>query len=277
MAHQNRGTGVAGERLPIHVVASDQNGETKDVRPELEVDDDTVASVDAFGELFEGTFHAHPYYDRPRPDLYPGDASGLVTAVAPGRTTVTASFDGLTATADLVVEPSPVAALSLSASRSEARTGDVIHFSVEPEVPARFAVESYPDPSRAETVGAGAPAHVLPDGRFVAEQAGLYTVLATVGDRLARKTVRITARDVSQEIEFVGQAPVRDRITSDLWVWEGLDGRDYAALGTWNADGHALFFDVTDPADMQRIAEVQVDARTVNDVKVSEDGRICRA
>ena len=43
-------------------------------------------------------------------------------------------------------------------------------------------------------------------------------------------------------------------------------------LGT-RTDTH-LFFDVTDPADMQRIAEVQVDARTVNDVKVSEDARI---
>ena len=265
---------VAGERLPIHVVASDQNGETKDVRPELAIDDDAVASVDAFGELFEGTFHAHPYYDRPRPDLYPGDASGLVTAVAPGRATLTASVDGLTATADIVVEPSRIASLELTSSQDEARTGDVIRFTVKPAVRARFAVESYPDPSRAETVGAGAPAHILPDGRFVAEQAGLYTVLATAGDELARKTVRIAARDVAQEIEFVGQAPVRDRITSDLWVWEGLDGRDYAALGTWNADGHALFFDVTDPSDMQRIAEVQVDARTVNDVKVSPDARI---
>ena len=45
--------------------------------------------------------------------------------------------------------------------------------------------------------------------------------------------------------------------------------------GTWNADGHAYFYDVTDPANMQRIDIVQVDARTVNDVKVSKDGRIC--
>ena len=123
-------------------------------------------------------------------------------------------------------------------------------------------------------MGAGAPAQILPDGRFVAEQPGLYTVLVTSGDHLARTTVRIAPRNVAGALEFVGQAPVRDRITSDLWVWEGLDGRDYAVLGTWNADGHALFFDVTDPSDMQRIAEVQVDARTVNDVKVSEDARI---
>ncbi len=118
----------------------------------------------------------------------------------------------------------------------------MIRFSVAPaDAPVRFALESHPDPSRAETMGAGAPAQILRDGRFVAEQAGLYTVLATSGDRIARATVRVAPRDVSRELEFVGQAPVRDRITSDLWVWEGLDGRDYAILGTWNADGARSF------------------------------------
>jgi len=264
-----------GERVSIHVVASDANGESKDVRPALRMSDETIAAVDGFGELFAGTFHAHPYYDRPRPDLYPGDATALVSAVSPGSTTLTVSLDGIETSADVVVEASRVQTLSLSASSAEARTGDVVQFRVEPEdAPVRFALESYPDPSRAETVGAGAPAHILNDGRFVAEQPGLYTVLATSGDALARETIRIVTRDVAQEIEFLGQAPVRDRITSDLWVWEGLDGRDYAALGTWNADGHALFFDVTDPTQMERIAEVQVDARTVNDVKVSDDARI---
>ena len=263
-----------GERVRVHVVATDAHDEVKDVRPSLSVEDDTVASAHRFGDLFRGTFHAHPFYDRPRPDLYPGDASGLVTALSPGTTTLTASVDGIVAERELVVVPNPVTSIRLTASQPEARTGDVIRFLVTPaDAPVRFALESHPDPSRAETMGAGAPAQILPDGRFVAEQAGLYTVLATSGDRIARATVRIAPRDVSRELEFVGQAPVRDRITSDLWVWEGLDGRDYAILGTWNADGHALFFDVTDPANMQRIAEVQVDARTVNDVKVTEDGR----
>ena len=61
--------------------------------------------------------------------------------------------------------------------------------------------------------------------------------------------------------------------TSDLWIWEGTDGRDYAVTGTWGANGEAYFWDVTDPANMSIIDTVTVDARTVNDVKVSEDGR----
>jgi len=80
---------------------------------------------------------------------------------------------------------------------------------------------------------------------------------------------------VRGSFELVGHGPVRDMHTSDLWVWEGLDGRDYAVTGTWGANGDAIFWDVTDPADIQRIATVTIDARTVNDVKVSADGRIC--
>jgi hypothetical protein len=116
---------------------------------------------------------------------------------------------------------------------------------------------------------------VARDGRFVAEQPGAYTVLAISGSATAQASVVIEPRNVKRQIELVGHAPVRDRISSDLWVWEGVDGRDYAVHGTWNSDGRAYFYDVTDPSKMERIDEVQVDARTVNDVKVSADGRIC--
>ena len=36
----------------------------------------------------------------------------------------------------------------------------------------------------------------------------------------------------------------------------------------------SYFWDVTDPSNILKIDSVQVDARTVNDVKVSEDGKI---
>ena len=45
--------------------------------------------------------------------------------------------------------------------------------------------------------------------------------------------------------------------------------------GTWGADGTAYFWDVTDPGNVFKIDSIKVDARTVNDVKVSEDGTIC--
>ena len=67
---------------------------------------------------------------------------------------------------------------------------------------------------------------------------------------------------------------MQDKHTSDFWVFEGQDGNDYAVSGTWGADGTTYFWDVTDPANLKKIDSVQVDARTVNDVKVSADGKI---
>ncbi|MYI39846.1 MAG: hypothetical protein F4115_12220, partial [Acidobacteria bacterium] len=280
---------LAGASIPVRLLAEDEGSEPRDVRPEIIVEPAGVGAVAAFGPLFEGTYHAHPFYDRPRPPTYHWEAAGVFRAVGPGTATLTARLGELTAEARIEVVANPAHSLSLDATVGESpltggvRTGDVVRFSASvmdeggaavADAPVRFSLESHPDPSRFDTVGAGAPAQLLTDGRFVAEQPGLYVVSASSGPAHAEHAVQVVPRDVGMAMEFVGHAPVRDRATSDLWIWEGTDGRDYAALGTWNADGHALFFDVTDPANMQRISEVQVDARTVNDVKVSEDGRI---
>ncbi len=279
---------LAGASVRVRVIAEDTGAEPRDVRPELRADGD-AAVVTSFGPLFAGAFHAHPYYDRPRPATYVADAAGVLRALTPGRVTLTAREGDLVAEAAIEIVPNPAAAVALEAAfdgkplPDAIRTGDAVRLSATvtdsagaalSNAPVRFALESHPDPSRYDTVGAGAPAHVLPDGRFVAEQPGLYVVSAASGDARAEIPIRVVPRGVEKTLQFVGHAPVRDRATSDLWIWEGEDGRDYAVLGTWNADGKALFFDVTDPANMERIAEVQVDARTVNDVKVSADGRI---
>ena len=274
-----------GAVVPVAVTGTDVNQNRQDARAVLTVSDPSIARAVSFGPTFQGSADAHPQYRRPRPELFPSDATGILTALAPGNVTVTATTaEGVSAQMELRIDANPARSLELTASRDEARTGDVIHFEAlardgeqrtVAEAPIRYTLQAWSDPSRPETVGAGAPAQVTPDGRFVAEQAGLYTVVAMSGSLVAEQTVRITPRNVKKRIEFVGHAPVRDRVTSDLWVWEGVDGRDYAVHGTWNADGHAYFYDVTDPANMQRIDIVQVDARTVNDVKVSKDGRIC--
>ncbi len=273
---------AVGERVAVGATVTDANGIERDVRAMIEASDPERLHIVRHGPIFAGSANAHPFYRRERPTLYPGETSGLLEGVAPGTVTLRASDGGLSASAEIRVVPSAVARLELSSSGASARTGDVIRFAatarddagVETGARVRFALASFPDPRRADSHAAGAPAQILRDGRFVAEQPGLYTVIATAGPAVARRTIIVEPRDVAREVEFLGQGPVRDRVTSDLWVWEGVDGRDYAITGTWQAEGHAYFWDVTDPADIRRIAELQVDARTVNDVKVSQDGRI---
>ncbi|NQW03385.1 MAG: hypothetical protein HQ485_05100 [Acidobacteria bacterium] len=205
---------------------------------------------------------------------------GQLRLLSVGAAAITASTGGVTASLPVSVVANPISRLEVSASRADARTGDVVHVSARAVAangqpvtgaPIQYALMTAP---AAGIFGAGAMAQIKPDGRFVAERSGLYTVVATTGSHTGTTTIEVTSRDIARNIALVGHGAVRDRHTSDLWVWEGVDGKDYAITGTWGADGHAYFWDVTDKANPEKIGEVKVDARTVNDVKVSEDGRI---
>ena len=208
------------------------------------------------------------------------DPFGNVTAHAPGTVTLRAEVDDVWQTVVLMVEENPIAGLSLTSDLQEARTGDVVHFEavahnaageIVSDIPVMFTLQARPT----DNLGPPASGQIEDDGRFVAETPGLYTIMASSGGRVAQQAIRIRPRNVQQQVEVIGHGPVLKVYTSDLWVWEGQDGRDYAVTGTWSANGEAYFWDVTDPANMALIDTVTVDARTVNDVKVSEDGTVC--
>ncbi len=238
----------------VDVVVRDTTDTIRDdVAVEYSTSEPTVATVDRFGLL---TLHRDGFVD-------------LTATAASGQATIS-----------IEVVPNPVTAFSLEVSSDEARTGDVLRFTAVAndarglpirDVPLSFSVGGE---TASGILAVGASAQVMPDGRFVAERSGVYTVLATTGSHTARRTVTITPRDVARDIEVVGRGVLRDRRSSDLWVWEGSDGRDYAITGTWGADGHAIFWDVSDPENIEKLTEAQVDARTVNDVKVSKDGDV---
>ncbi len=199
-----------------------------------------------------------------------------------GKTTLTASVEGISESVNIKALKNPVRKMTLSADKDEIRTGDVLVFSAKAMNRSGRTVEDVPVvfsyTGKAE-YGIGLPASALinQDGKFVAETAGIFTVMAQSGGYSARKTVKVVPRNVKKKITVVGHGTVKDYNTSDLWVWPGIGkhvGKDFAATGTWGANGEAYFWDVTDPAKMHIIDTVTVDARTVNDVKVSEDGRV---
>jgi hypothetical protein len=227
--------------------------ERPDVDVVYESDDETVATPDGFG--------------------------GLVLHRA-GTIRITARAETASDAATLEVEPSRVATFELTSPTARARTGDVVFFravardtdGVEvPHLPVHYAVSGTTDHA---IVAAGAPAMIEGDGAFVGERSGTYTVVAVSGPHVAQRRIEVEPRKVRKRFELVGHAGVRDRHSSDLWVWEGTDGSDYAITGTWGAEGHAYVWDVSNPESMVLVDTVRVDARTVNDVKVSADGRI---
>lgn len=218
------------------------------------------------------------------------DEFGTVLARRPGRVTITASFGGVEGSTEHRVQPFPATRLDVSlravggvraSDGSEvirATTGDVLTFEARAVdargralegVPVTWSYTYVPDDS---IEAPGAVAEVR-DGKFVGEEPGVYTVLATAGPLLTRRTVKLEKRDVIRPVQLVGQGSVDHVHTSDIWPFEGVDGRDYAVTGTWGGNGWAYFWDITDPASPVRIDSIHVDARTINDVKVSPDGR----
>jgi hypothetical protein len=207
------------------------------------------------------------------------NAFGIVNTLKKGKVTITLHAEDIENTVTLNVIDNPVETIELRSEGDHAKTGDVFHFEavafdkkgqVISEAPILYSFNGV-----ANNISQSASGLIKQDGRFVADEAGMYTVTASCGTASASKTLRIDAREVSRKIELVGHGSVNDKHTSDLWIWEGVDGRDYGVTGTWGADGKAYFWDVTDPSNIMKIDSVQVDARTVNDVKISEDGTIC--
>ena len=237
----------------------------------------TVEVFDTFGSLrsdIKASFRSG------NPRAVRVDRFGFLTLLKPGTVEITATADDVSDALTIEVERNPVTSLELQASKETAVTGEVVRFTALAKdarglpvrgIPIRFGVggETAPD-----IIAAGATAHIAGDGRFVAERSGRYTVVASSGSHSAARNVLVSSRGVGREVEVVGRGKVLDRHTSDLWIWEGTDGRDYAITGTWGADGDSYIWDVTDPARIEKLHEVNVDARTINDVKVSEDGDI---
>ncbi len=200
-------------------------------------------------------------------------------AKSAGKTTVTAKVDQVMTKVELTVVENPIVTMELSADMTEGRSGDVFTLTAiakdkdgnevtDAPIIYSFTGESY-------DVSSAPSGLITQEGKFVADEPGLYVVSAVCGTAGASVTLSANNRNVSRKIDLVGRGSVGDKHTSDLWIWEGQDDRDYAVTGTWGADGKAYFWDVTDPASITRIDSVQVDARTVNDVKISEDGTVC--
>ena len=207
------------------------------------------------------------------------DSSNNILAIEEGDATIMANFDGATDKIDINIQKNPVSELNLISDNSNVKTGDVVNFDIIAldkkgneikNIPVEFSFtgKSFDKSNLASGL-------VLEDGRFVGDIPGKYIISARVGNIISSKIINVFPRNVRREVVSVGEGIVNDKHTSDFWVFEGVDGKDYAVTGTWGADGKAYFWDVSNPSNLKKIDSVQVDARTVNDVKVSQDGKIC--
>jgi hypothetical protein len=210
------------------------------------------------------------------------DRFGNVTALRPGTVTITAEAEGVRAQRSYTVAANPVASIELDIKETTLATGDVVHLSATarrangtpvPDAKVDWSFVYTPDDT---TVAPGAPAiidNVLGKRVFAANHPGRYTLIANSGNVLARRVIDVAPRDARRRITITSRGTVNTTHTSDLWPWTGKDGRDYCLVGTWGGDGYALVFDITDLNNIVKTDSIKVDARTINDVTVSPDGR----
>ena len=222
------------------------------------------------------------------------DNFGNLIVKKSGKTTITAKIDDLEESLLVSAKKNPARKIKFDISENEIRTGDVIKLNamvldggnkVIDNLPITFSysgkaihqTDNFINNQSTESVGLPASGLITQNGKFVAETPGIYTLTAQSSGFSASKKVKVVPRNVSKRLEVVGHGTISNHNTSDLWVWAGIGkhtGKDFAVTGTHSADGEAYFWDISDPANMVIIDTIKVDARTVNDVKISEDGRV---
>lgn len=191
------------------------------------------------------------------------DGDGRVWGLRSGTARIRISGGDASAEVDVQVDRLDDVDWSVTPEDMEVRTGDVIRFRVQggadaPAVRPLWTVGG-PD-ARIELEGT--------EGVFVAEAPGTYRVTAQIGvDRATSALVRVSPREYDSRLLRVGRGAIDAHHSGDAWVFEGVDGRDYAYIGTFMYDW-AKVFDVTEPAQPVLTDSVQLDARRINDVKI---------
>ena len=231
---------LTGTSAPLQVVATGPDGERADgATLSYASSDETVASVDATGRVY---------------------------ARAAGTAQVTVTAGDASAEVAVTVQAGELGPVEVVPGEVQVRTGDVVRFE------ARASTALYPEWS---VSGAGAQIEAEgTEGVFVAERPGTYRVTAMYGEgRAATASAEITTRIEEAELVKVGRGAAADHHSGDTWVFEGVNGRDYAYVGTFMYDWMKAW-DVTDPSAPILTDSVQLDARRINDVKIHSSNRI---
>ncbi|HEY8259240.1 MAG TPA: Ig-like domain-containing protein [Gemmatimonadales bacterium] len=197
------------------------------------------------------------------PGVVAATNGGRLTAGRPGRAKITVKAGKATEALDVVVAANPVTTISLEPATSSIRAGDVITLAFAARTTSGKRVgDAVPEWSL--NPGSG---QIETDGRFVADLPGQYQVTASFGGKAALATIEVRPRDVRRPATLVGRLPIKFP-TAEFWIHP--DGK-HAYLTTIGDRIYAL--DISTPATPSITDSVVVDARHINDLMTTEDGR----
>lgn len=186
------------------------------------------------------------------------DAGGVVTGVGPGTAVISATSGTANATTSISVVKNNLRSLIVNGSAKSARTGDVVHFSAKCDPNSDF---------NTRWSVSGSAATIDQDGRFVAERPGTYIVTATTGNISDSASIVITPRNVQRDIKVVGRAPFKEFQGAEQWIIG-----NYAYYST--ISDRFLVYDISNPTKPKLTDTIKVDARLVNDIMTTADGKI---
>jgi hypothetical protein len=192
---------------------------------------------------------------------------GRLHAKTAGSATITAAAGTATAAVPVQVLPTPVASVTITPGTTSVRTGDVVRFTATARDRAGRTIEGLTPMWAVAAVGATGVGQIDKDGAFVAEERGTYTITATIGNESADATVKATARAVGRGLEVVGRVPVPERGAE---VWPHPNGK-CVYYSTISDRVYAI--DVNDPSKPRIVDSMKIDARIINDVMTTEDGK----
>jgi len=188
---------------------------------------------------------------------------GRLSAARPGRAVITARAGLASQTLTIDVRQNPVASVEVSPATSSVRTGDVVRLQF---VAKDRNGRPVPDARPEWTLSPG-NAQVDADGAFVADLPGRYRVVGSFAGRTAEASVEARPRDAVRPTTLVGRVPIKG-LSAEFWLHP--DGK-HGYLSTIGDRVYAI--DVSDPAKPVITDSVIVDARGINDVMTTEDGR----
>ncbi len=192
-------------------------------------------------------------------------SDGRLRAVGAGRVTITATSGPASETLAVQVLPNTIARVTVEPATSNVRTGDVVKFTATARgVAGRPVGELGVDWSVSAGPGVSEIDH---SGTFVAELAGDYTVTASIGGKEADAVVHVAPRAVGRGIEVRGRVPIK---MSAAEVWVHPSGT-CAYLSTIADRVYAI--DITDVTHPTIVDSMMTNARIVNDVMTTEDGK----
>ena len=197
------------------------------------------------------------------PSVVATSATGQLRAGHPGTARVTARAGRASRTLSVTVVPNPVTSLAIEPETTSARTGDVVRFALRARGRGGRVLPNI-IPEWSLNPGSGI---VGQDGGFVAETPGRYRVTAVFAGRTADAFVEVRPRDVRRPGTLVGRVPLKLR-AAEFWLHpNGKNGY----LSTIADRIYAI--DVSNPAAPAITDSVVVDARIINDVMTTEDGK----